>query len=135
MRIKNTLVFLMASLMLIIFTSCGSTSYKDGTYTGKYENTEHKSLTKVEISIKDNKITDCKAEFYDSKGNLKDESYGMDMEGEQKEKAQLAAQGMSQYASMLVEVGNIEDMDAISGATASFKAFEEAVKEALSSAQ
>ncbi len=127
---KKLLSGILALGLGLSLTACGAPSYNDGTYTGEYKS--DKSTTKVEITLKENVITDCKAEFLDEKGNVKDEHYGEDSGEANYEKAQIALEGMVQYADKLKEVGNLEGLEAISGATVSYKEFKSAVEDALS---
>lgn len=135
MSIKKSLFVVLISVFSLALSACGKVSYKDGSYEGEYFNEEKGSKTVVSINISDNIITECKATFYDSEGNEKGEDYGKGLEDSQTEKAQIAVKGMKEYAPKLVEEGSIDKMEAVSGATVSFKEFESAVKEALKKAE
>ncbi|MDO4788325.1 MAG: FMN-binding protein [Johnsonella sp.] len=110
-------------------------SYKDGVYSGESSKDEFGGKITVEISVKDGKITEASMKDLDKNGVEKGEEYGKDIgqEGLYK-KAQQAVEGAKQYPVLLVESGSIENMDAVSGATVSFKVFKEAVENALSGA-
>ncbi|WP_252891105.1 FMN-binding protein [Thermoclostridium stercorarium] len=77
------------------------------------------------------------AEFlqYNADGSLKDESYGKDSGEENYKKAQAALEASKQYAEKLVETQDVEKVDSITGATSSWKAFQEAAKDALAKAK
>lgn len=120
--------------LVVVLAACGSVTYKDGTYEGEYTGDDNDSNT-VSIVIKDGKIESCEAVFFDADGKVKDENYSKDSSPESYKKAQIAVEGMKEYAGMLVELGNVEEIEAISGATISWKAFQEAVKDALEKAR
>lgn len=131
MKIRAIIIML---LCLAVLAGCGGKKgYKDGTYTGTAES-QH-SRMEVTLIIKDNQITACEMKSYGKDGKLKDESYGEGMDDKNKELAQMAYQGFSQYAALLVEKQDIEAVDAISGATVSHKEFTQAVKDALNQAK
>lgn len=110
-----------------------SNGYKDGSYTGHYEkNGEEMNVT---IVIADGKIKDCTMEEFDNTGKLKDETYGEGLDETSSELAHRAYLGFSQYPEKLIEAQSVDDMDAISGATVSFKRFKEAANEALRKAK
>ena len=132
-------------------TGCGGGSkevtYKDGTYEGKssvYINEDEDSdegngYGVVTITIKDGKITDCVYKTYEEDGTLKDEEYGKE-DGEIANrdfynKAQKALKACDEYAAQLLEAeGDIDSVDAISGATINYDHFKEGLKEALQQA-
>ncbi len=120
--------------LLVMVSACGSVQYNDGEYTGVY-NGEGESKMTVTLTLKDQKITDCKMECLDKMGNIKDEHYGEQAGEANFEKAQIALKGMKEYPKLLVELQSVDDMDAVSGATVSFKEFKEAVNDALKKAK
>ncbi len=130
---KKILSITLAFAFILSLTACGAPSYKDGSYEGEYKS--DKTTTKVSITVKENVITDCSAEYLDEKGNPKDENYGKDSGDANYEKAQIALKGMVQYPEKLVEAGNLETLEAVSGATVSYKEFKSAVEDALSKAE
>ncbi|MBR1865773.1 MAG: FMN-binding protein [Lachnospiraceae bacterium] len=129
-------------------TGCdGSKNYADGTYEGKstvYENEDGDSedgngYGVVSITIKENKIVDCTFQTYETDGKLKDEDYGK-ADGEianrdYYNKAQKAVAACEQYATMLIGNGELDGIDAISGATINYNEFKEAVTAALREAE
>ncbi len=123
----------LAFTFILSLTACGAPSYKDGTYQGQYES--NNKTTKVEITLKEGAITACQAEFLDEEGNQKDENYGKDSGEANYEKAQIAVKGMVQYPEKLLEAGSLEGLEAVSGATVSYKEFKLAVEDALSKAE
>lgn len=136
MKIRKS--YYLAAVLVLLFTlaSCGGkTGYKDGTYTGEYSEKEGIVNMQVELTIEDNKITACSMKAYGKDGKVKDETYGDGLDDKNKELAKLAYQGFSQYADLLVEKQDISEVDAISGATVSYKEFKAAVEDALSKAK
>ncbi len=122
------------SLSLALVIGCGG-GLKDGTYSGTYTSEENGSTTTVNITLKDEKIVDCELIAKDEKGNVKDENYGKDAGEKNYQLAQKALAGMKQYPALLIELQNVEDIEAISGASISLIEFRIAVKEALDKAR
>lgn len=148
MRNVKTLSLLLAiGVTAAGITGCGSTkTYADGTYEGKssvFENEEGSEdgngYGVVNITIKDGKISDCTYQTFEPDGKLKDSEYGK-KQGEVANKdfynkAQKAVAACDEYASMLVSNGQLDGIDAISGATINYNEFCEAVDDALSKAE
>lgn len=133
--------------VIAILTACGgSTKLNDGTYDGTssvYTNPdgsdEGNGYGVVKLTVKDNAITECTFKTYEPDGKEKDSEYGK-KQGDVANrdfynKAQKAVKACDEYASLLVKSGNIDDVDAISGATINHDQFVEAVKIALDSAK
>ncbi len=131
-----------------LLTGCGGkdVSYKDGTYEAKssvYENDDGtddgNGYGVVSVTIKDGKISDCTFTTYEKDGTLKDKEYGKEdgrvANKDYYNKAQKANAACAEYASMLVQNGQLDGIDAISGATINYKEFKEAVEEALKQAE
>ncbi len=131
---KKTLSIIFILALSIVVVACGATKYNDGEYTGEFLG-DANAKTVVHIVIKDQQITECSMECFDKNGDLKDEHYGESSGETNFQKAQRAVEGMKQYPEMLVQTQSIEDMDAVSGATVSFKEFSEAVNMALKQAE
>ena len=144
---RIAILTLYALMALALLTACGgSANYADGTYTGK--SSVHEGMEDdgsgagygvATVTVKDGAITACEFETYEPDGTLKDENYGK-QNGEVANrdfynKAQRAVQASAKYGGMLVEAGNLKDVDAISGATISHSEFQEAVEDALSQAK
>ena len=145
---KKTLCTLLTAMLFIAtFTACGGPkNYADGTYTATssvYENDdgtdEGNGYGEVSVTIKDNAIVDCTFQTYKTDGTLKDTDYGKE-DGEVANrdyynKAQKAVAACDQYASMLLQNGQLPGIDAISGATVNYDQFCEAVSLALKQAE
>lgn len=147
MKKKAYLLLSAALLAGGLIAGCGSknVSYKDGTYTAKssvYENEDGtddgNGYGEVSVTIKDGKITDCSYMTYEVDGTEKGVDYGKE-DGAIKNKdyynkAQKANAARDEYAKMLVENGQLDGIDAISGATINYNEFKEAVEAALKEA-
>ena len=139
-------VFLAAGVLSL--TACGgSANYKDGTYEGKsdvfeYDNEDGSDdgngYGVVNITVKDNKITECTFETYETDGTKKGEDYGKKSGSVANKdfynKAQKAVAACDEYANMLVANGSLDGIDAISGATKNYEQFTDAVEKALKKA-
>ncbi len=137
----------LAAAALLAGCGGGTAQYADGTYTGQsevYETVDEEEeggngYGVVEITIKDNAVTDCTFTTYEPDGTLKDENYGMEggavANRDYYNKAQKAVAACKEYAEQLVMSGNVDDIDAISGATINYNEFKEAVKKALKDAE
>ncbi len=145
---KSVLAAVAVVLTAGVITGCGgkSVSYKDGTYEAQssvYENDDGtddgNGYGVVSVTIKDGKIADCTFTTYEKDGTLKDEEYGKEdgriANKDYYNKAQKANAACAEYASMLVQNGQLDGIDAISGATINYKEFKEAVEEALKQAE
>ena len=146
-KMKAISLMCISGLIAASLTACGSPkSYADGTYEGKssvFENDDGSEdgngYGVVTITIKDGKISDCTYQTFEPDGKLKDSEYGK-KQGEIANKdfynkAQKAVAACDEYASMLVSNGQLEGIDAISGATINYNEFCEAVDDALSKAE
>ncbi len=114
--------------------------YKDGVYkAASLVKDDWGGSAEIEITVKNNKITECIFLSYEKDGTLKDENYGK-TDGIIKNAglykiAQTAILRAGEYGAKLVETQNINDVDAIAGATVSFKLFKSAAESALQQAQ
>ncbi len=130
---KQLLIFAIITT-LILTMSCTSKELKDGTFVGEVKG-EGSSKTVVELVIKDKKIVACVLESYDKEGKIKGRDYGSDSGEANYALAQKAVQGMQKYPEMLIKTQNVDDIEAVSGATISYKQFKEAAKEAIKHAK
>ena len=145
---KITAVLAAAGLAAVVLTGCGSkaASYKDGTFEAQSSVFENDDGTDdgngygvVSLTIKDGKISDCTFTTYEADGTLKDEDYGKEdgriANKDYYNKAQKANASCAEYASMLVQNGQLDGIDSISGATINYREFKEAVELALKQAE
>lgn len=117
-------------------SSASAAAYKDGTYTGTssvmQDNVDGDGYAEVTITVKDGAIVDAQMQAYLPDGTPKDENYGKD--GASYSLAQKIVATGDDYVAQLVEVGNVEDVDAVSGATYLYDQFAEAAADALAQA-
>ncbi len=124
------------SLVLLLTLAVGcSAGLKDGDFSGTYTSEENGSTTTVNLTIKDQKIVACELIAKDAQGNIKGENYGKDAGDKNYQLAQKAVAGMQQYPAMLIETQNVDDVEAVSGASISLIEFRIAVKAALDQAR
>ena len=106
--------------------------YKDGTYKAVSGiKDDWGGYAEVTITVKDGKITDCEFLSYEKDGTLKGEDYGK-TDGVIKNAglykiAQDAINKAAKYGPKLVETQQLDKVDAIAGATASYELFENVV--------
>ncbi len=146
---KRAAGLMAAACAFTLLAGCGggTAKYADGTYEGKSEvyinedeeSDEGNGYGVVKITIKDNAVTECEFKTYEEDGTLKDENYGKKSGGVANKdyfnKAQKAVAACDEYASQLIQSGNVDDVDAISGATINYNEFKEAVNAALKEAK
>jgi len=111
--------------------------YKDGFYKGVYNSDEQPYTATVNITIKNEKITGVEWKIEDTKlKKIFDKEYEKTMEGDQFGIIQCKSdlRGSKKYGPQLIQTQNIDEVDAITGATWSNKLFKMAVKDALKNA-
>ncbi len=114
--------------------------YKDGKYSAVASiKDDWGGSAKVEIVVKNGKITSCVFSSYEENGKLKDAEYGK-VGGVIKNMGlyKIAQNAMTQagkYGQMLIESQDINKLDALSGATVSFGLFKDAVLQIVEEAQ
>jgi major membrane immunogen (membrane-anchored lipoprotein) len=131
--------FLLALVLVFMAAGCGSSGYKDGTYSGKSGPDDDGAFGEAALTIAGGKIVDCRFVTWQKDGSVKDENYGK-INGEISnqsyyDKAQLAVAAMEKYALDLSRTGKPEEVEAVSGATIAYNQFREAVEEALEAAR
>lgn len=116
-----------------------SRRYADGTYTALSSiKDDWGGSAEVTVTIKDDRITGCTFVSYEKNGAVKDEDYGK-TDGIIKNAglyriAQAAIEKAAQYGPRLVETQQLDEVDAIAGATVSYRLFQNAVGIALQQA-
>jgi major membrane immunogen (membrane-anchored lipoprotein) len=126
---------ILLTLMIAGLLSCGKQTVKDGIYSGKSSPDDTGAWAEVTITVNAGKIASCDFITRQKDGTIKDADYGK-VNGEISnqafyDKAQLAVRAMKAYAEQYQEAGNLDAVDAVSGATNSYNQFIEAVEEAL----
>lgn len=146
---KKLLTVLMTGMIVCpILGGCGGSkevTYADGTYEAQssvFENDDGSDdgngYGVVKLTIRDGKISDCEYKTYETDGTEKGVDYGKEdgriANKDYYNKAQKANAACAEYASMLVQNGSLDGIDAISGATINYNEFVEAVETALDQA-
>ena len=147
MKTKMVAAVCAAAVCTTVLAGCGggNTPLKDGTYEGKssvYENDDGtddgNGYGVVTLTIKDGEIADCTFKTYEIDGTYKDENYGMEdgriANKDYYNKAQKANTARDEYAAQLVQNGQLDGIDVISGATINYDQFVEAARAALGEA-
>ncbi len=132
----KTLSLFITLLVTAMLVSCGKKApLKDGVYTS--ESAGHRvGHSKIILEVKDQKIAKVTFLCYDKKGNIKDKEYGKKSgNAEFYQRAQEAVKGMRSYEQQINEKKELEAVDAVSGATISFRQFNEAMELALEKAR
>jgi major membrane immunogen (membrane-anchored lipoprotein) len=113
--------------------------YTDGVYTGVSSEDDMGAYGEVSITIEGGAVAACTFVTWQKDGTVKGEDYGK-VNGEISnqdyyDKAQLAVRAMQQYADAFAALGDVNKVDAVSGATNSHGQFLEAVADALDKAK
>lgn len=115
------------------------TAYKDGIYTGQSQPDDRGAVGKVVITVQQGKIVKAEYQGLQKDGKVKDAEYGKTNgkieNQEMYDKAQKAVKAAASYGPKLVETQSVGKVDAVSGATVSYKQFVEAVGLALKNAK
>jgi len=146
---------MLSALMAIVFVGCAheetkdtsshdhqatahTTTYKDGTYTGTSGTDILGGTGELTVTIQNGKITQAEYKGIHKDGTVKDIDYGKTngkIENQEfYNKAQQAVKGASTYGPRLVETQDVDKVDAKTGATYSYKQFNEAGHKALDQA-
>jgi major membrane immunogen (membrane-anchored lipoprotein) len=133
---KVGVILLLIGLML---AGCGSGGYKDGIYTGRSGEDDTGAWGEVKITVNAGKVAGCEFVTWQKDGTVKDENYGK-VNGEISnrdfyDKAQLAVEAMKKYAADYQRIGNLKNVEAVSGATIAYNQFLEAAENALEKAK
>jgi major membrane immunogen (membrane-anchored lipoprotein) len=125
--------------LIALFAGCGKAAYKDGVYTGRSGEDDTGAWGEVNLTISAGKIAACDFVTWQKDGTRKDGDYGK-VNGEISNadfyaKAQLAVAAMKKYNAEYLVNGNIQDVEAVSGATIAYNQFLEAVENAVEKAR
>lgn len=122
-------------LSALLLTACSSSAYFDGKYEARSFKDSHGAYAQVSLVLDNDDIVQVDYVTVMADGKIKDERYGQGLDKEMYEAAQVAVKAMPIYKQTLIETQDIDEVDAISGATTSNKQFKDAVKKALRKAQ
>ncbi|MDR2617475.1 MAG: FMN-binding protein [Treponema sp.] len=131
--------FLAAALCAALFLSACTRGLKDGVYEGKSGVDDTGAWGEITVTVRDGKAAACVFITRQKDGTVKDEDYGK-INGEISnqvyyDKAQLAVWAMEAYAMQYAEHGDLDRVEAVSGATIAYNQFLEAASEALEKAK
>ena len=108
---------------------------KDGIYTVESSLDPQLGKSVLTLTIRDKKIISADFAGFDISGRRKDDNYGeFAATVADYQKAQVAVDAMKIYSAQLVETQDLNAVDAISGATVSYKQFVETVTRAVEEA-
>lgn len=107
---------------------------RDGIWEAESNSHDKFGKSKVEITIKDHKITNVVFTGYTPEGKLKDSSYGSGQAEDLAFKAQQVVKAMALYEKQLLDMQDPFRVDTISGATVSGTQFREASGKAIQKA-
>lgn len=128
-KIFIAIIIIIVALGIALFFMNKNKSYNDGIFKSSASGAF--GDINIKLEIKDGKILKCELEAIDKEGNIKNENYGKNSGEKNYQLAQIALNGIMKYPDMLLQAQDVEKIDAISGATVSFREFQMAVKDAL----
>jgi len=131
---KKLSISVVLVLLAVMLVACGA-KLQDGSYEGQSTPDSRGAYAVVKIEVKNGKITSAEFLQYNSDGSLKDENYGKTSGEENYKKAQEALEASKKYPEKLVETQNVDKVDSVTGATSSWKQFQEAAKDAVAKAK
>jgi major membrane immunogen (membrane-anchored lipoprotein) len=122
-----------------LLSACAEQALKDGVYSGTSSPDDTGACGEVTITVSGGKISACDFVTRQKDGTIKDEDYGK-VNGTISnqayyDKAQLAVRAMKSYAAQYAAAGDLDAVDAVSGATIAYRQFIEAVEEAIEEAR
>lgn len=126
--------FTLLICILVLLPACSKT-YKDGTYEGRSTDDSRGAYGVVTLTIESGKIASAEFIQYNADGTAKGVKYGEEAGEENYKLAQKALEISKQYPEKLVDTQDVEKVDAVTGATSSWKQFQEAAKDALAKAR
>lgn len=134
---KRMLGFIMAALLVFSLAACTSTPkgeessapeatnivYKDGTYHAIYDRMDVRNWKAfVDITVEEGKIKEVNYDYVNDAGELRSVQQGY-IDGFKAANGFTPREGFDQLAEKLIEVQDIEQVDAVSGATHSSRNF------------
>ena len=145
---KKKILIAAAALCAVSLAGCGGApvSYSDGTYEARSSeyisedgSEEGNGYGIVSVTISGGSVTECTFTTYELDGTQKGEEYGKKSGSIANKdfynKAQKAVAACDKYAEALVLSGDVNAVDAISGATINYQQFQEAASAALAQAE
>ena len=130
---KKLTVFVMICI-LVLLPSCGK-AFRNGSYEGRSTDDSRGAYGIVTVNIEDGKIASAEFVQYNADGTIKAEKYGEEAGEENYKIAQKALEQSKKYPEQLIQTQDVEQVDAVTGATTSWKQFQEAASDALAKAK
>lgn len=132
---KKLALWMIFVLLMISLISCGEAVLKDGVYK-KTSSTDEHGYIEVTLTVKEGKIAACDMKMFNPDGSEKGEDYGKnDSNPRLYELAQKALTEASKLPSLLLEKGDIAEVDVVSGATKTYNQFKTLIDEMMEEAQ
>lgn len=120
--------------VLILLPACGK-AFRNGSYEGRSTDDSRGAYGIVSLKIEGGEIASAEFVQYNADGTVKGEKYGEEAGEENYKIAQKALEQSKKYPEQLVKTQDVEQVDAVTGATTSWKQFQEAAKDALAKAK
>lgn len=135
---------LVSAVAVVGLAGCGSGmapagEYPDGTYSGTSEADDDGAVGQVEFTIEGGQVVDAGFVIVDADGTLRDEDYGKGAGGEIADeefyrRAQNAIAAEAEYVAVFEETSDQSEVEAVAGASLSYRHFVGAIEDALSTA-
>ncbi len=120
--------------VLVLLPACGK-AFRNGSYEGRSTDDSRGAYGIVSVKVEGGKIASAEFVQYNADGTIKGERYGEEAGEENYKIAQKALEQSKKYPEQLMQTQNVEQVDAVTGATTSWKQFQEAAKDALAKAK
>jgi len=130
---RKLLVSVLAGVF-ILMPACGK-AFRDGSYEGRSTDDSRGAYGIVSVTILSGKIASAEFIQYNADGTVKGEKYGEEAGAENYKIAQKALEQSQKYPQRLIQTQDVEQVDAVTGATTSWKQFQEAARDALAKAK
>ena len=131
---KKWLSLALCAVLMLSLCACGGndTGNTDGpvTKTARTQKDDYGNESEIKVTLEGDKITAVEWNEY-SNGEKKDANYGKDQGEEKYQQAQDALKGSATYPTQLMEKQDINQVEAVTGATQSYNTFVELYKKAI----
>jgi major membrane immunogen (membrane-anchored lipoprotein) len=120
--------------VLLLLPACGK-AFRNGSYEGRSTDDSRGAYGIVSVKVEGGKIASADFVQYNADGTVKGEKYGEEAGEDNYKLAQKALEQSKKYPEQLIKTQDVEQVDAVSGATTSWKQFQEAARDALAKAK
>ncbi len=136
---KKLISLVIALVLCLAIVGCAKekANFKPGVYQIKSSVTDEKGgygELSVEVSA-DGKIAKCEFLTFNQDGTVKDDSYGSGLPEGQRKLAQDAVKANATFAEQFKQYQNVDDVDAVSGATWNYNLFTDCADQFMSQAK